>query len=60
MLDFKACPRCRGDMHGGSDMYGSYKECLQCGHVVDLQKQSILTDAISRTRDARGRKEKAA
>jgi hypothetical protein len=48
MVYFKACPRCSGDMHGSSDMYGSYKECLQCGHVVDLEKRSILTEVIAR------------
>ena len=31
MLELKACPRCKGDMHTNRDMYGSYKECLQCG-----------------------------
>ncbi len=60
MLYFKACPRCRGDMHGGSDLYGPYRECLQCGHVIDLEKKSVLLDAISRERVSQGRKEKAA
>lgn len=39
MVLFKACPRCHGDMHTNRDMYGEYKECLQCGYMVDIQKQ---------------------
>ena len=35
MLHFKACPRCRGDMYTNRDVYGPYRECLQCGHMVD-------------------------
>ncbi len=34
---FKSCPRCLGDVHVKRDMYGEYKECLQCGYMVDLQ-----------------------
>lgn len=22
------------------DMYGDYKECLQCGHILDIQQES--------------------
>ena len=38
MLELKACVRCRGDMHLTGDLYGEYKQCLQCGHVVDLPR----------------------
>ena len=40
MLYFKACPRCHGDLHVTSDMYGSYKQCLQCGHMIDLDQET--------------------
>ena len=33
----KACERCRGDMQVGSDVYGSYNKCVQCGHLVESQ-----------------------
>ena len=33
MLDFKACPRCKGDLHRSQDYYGEYRQCLQCGHT---------------------------
>ena len=37
-LSLKSCPRCRGDMKSNRDMYGEFKMCLQCGHMVDLPK----------------------
>ena len=35
ILSLKSCPRCKGDMQSNRDMYGSYKECLQCGNMMD-------------------------
>lgn len=42
MLYLKSCPRCEGDMHINSDIYGEYKECLQCGHMVDIPRPKNL------------------
>ena len=42
MLYLKACPRCEGDMHTNRDVYGTYKECLQCGYMVDVQRPDSL------------------
>ena len=42
MMYLKACPRCKGDMHDNRDMYGEYKECLQCGYMVDIEKPNSL------------------
>ena len=42
MLDFKACPRCRGDVSTKQDMYGKYAECLQCGYMVDIEDPNAL------------------
>ena len=39
VIQFKGCPRCDGDMHRTEDMYGEYRECLQCGHVEDIQRK---------------------
>ena len=39
MLEFRACPRCEGDLHLKQDYYGAYKECLQCGYSKDIQAQ---------------------
>ena len=40
MIQFKSCPRCRGDMKITEDMYGKYKECLQCGNMLDIEEQT--------------------
>ena len=45
MIFFKSCPKCGGDMHINSDIYGHYKQCLNCGMMKDI--------ASPRTRDAR-------
>ena len=45
MLELKSCPRCLGDMLSNRDMYGDYKQCIQCGFLKDLEsppKISIL------------------
>ena len=36
MLRLTGCPRCRGFMLLGQDVYGRYRQCLQCGHLEDL------------------------
>ena len=37
MLSLKNCHRCNGDMYTNRDVYGSYAECLQCGHMEYLK-----------------------
>ncbi len=38
MVYFKACNRCRkGDVIVESDIYGSYSQCLQCGHITNIE-----------------------
>ena len=49
MLYLKSCPRCQGDMHMNRDLYGTYKECLQCGHMVDIvQPNSLFSVPVPR------------
>ncbi|MBI4201196.1 MAG: hypothetical protein HY531_02775 [Chloroflexi bacterium] len=36
MIDFKACPRCKGDVYEDRDEFGPFKSCLQCGYCLDL------------------------
>ncbi len=36
MLYLKTCPRCSGDMYLDRDLYGPFKECLQCGYIMDI------------------------
>lgn len=40
MILLKECPRCEGDMEESSDRYGPYRQCLQCGHLIDEAQQS--------------------
>ncbi len=40
MVDFRACPRCKGDLHLNRDVYGRYRECLQCGYMEDIEERS--------------------
>ena len=48
MLLFKSCPKCRGAMHINHDIYGEYKECLQCGLMLDIERtDDILASAIA-------------
>ncbi len=36
-----ACPRCRGTMSRDRDRFGGYLQCLQCGHIIDLDMTSL-------------------
>lgn len=46
MIVFKACLRCRGDLHHGHDIYGHYLSCLQCGYVLDQKVSPDLYDRL--------------
>ncbi len=35
----QSCPRCRGYMHISGDQYGTYRECLYCGYLVDVGRR---------------------
>lgn len=41
-MEFKSCPRCKGDVHYDEDLYGKYKECFQCGYLVDIDNRPII------------------
>ena len=43
MIYFKACPRCQGDMHPTSDLYGKYVECFQCGYESEVTEERART-----------------
>ncbi len=36
MIQFKVCPRCRGDLYLKEDVFGKYLSCLQCGYVREI------------------------
>ena len=63
MVMFKACPRCHGDVHINSDIYGDYKECLQCGLTIDIEAdryKSALVKAVTKVRAVTKSKKKVA
>ena len=45
-ISFKSCPRCRGDLHYESDIYGKYLTCLQCGYSLDQSEAAKLYDRL--------------
>ena len=50
-LEFKACPRCKGDLIGDRDIYGEYRQCLQCGHMEDIPRPNdYLLASVARNR----------
>ena len=42
MFWLRSCPRCHGDLHDESDIYGSYIDCFQCGHYLSAVEEAIL------------------
>jgi hypothetical protein len=52
MLLFKACARCHGDMQVNGDFYGDYKQCLQCGMTVDIEREDDLLVTMLREHTA--------
>jgi hypothetical protein len=42
MLWLKACPRCHGDVQDGSDRYGPYVACIQCGYYLSFPEEALL------------------
>jgi len=54
LVYFKACNRCGGDMHDNRDIYGSYRECLACGYMKDLDDPlSVMKSVHRKTRATR-------
>ena len=49
MMELKACPRCRGDMRVDHDIYGDFKQCIQCGNSIEL-KQAARPRLVQATR----------
>lgn len=36
----KACKRCGGDMSYEIDIYGAFRQCLQCSYLEDLSLEA--------------------
>ena len=39
MVFYKSCPKCRGDMDQRQDLYGDFRECLQCGYTEEVGRR---------------------
>ena len=52
MILFKACTKCRGDVQVSGDFYGDFKQCLQCGLIVDIERVDDMLAEIVRNRTA--------
>lgn len=50
MFRLKSCPKCRGDLYLGEDIFGKYLNCLQCGLVRDLGKNEVELKRTNRPR----------
>ena len=57
---FRACQRCGGDLRESSDLYGSYNQCVQCGHTVDLPAKQARVAVKTAARVQRETKDAAA
>jgi hypothetical protein len=42
MFWLKSCPRCHGDLHENTDVYGGYIDCFQCGHYLTAEEDATL------------------
>ena len=46
MFWLNECDRCEGDLYWDRDVYGSYKTCIQCGHVIDLDERELTPRSV--------------
>ena len=45
MFWLKACPKCKGDLYQGKDMYGPFIACLQCSHYLTVAEEIRVVGA---------------
>ena len=60
MYWLKACPRCHGDLHEESDLYGAYVACIQCGYLLNTRDEEALHLTGVLEREKAGSAERAA
>ncbi|PKB79871.1 MAG: hypothetical protein BZY88_11135 [SAR202 cluster bacterium Io17-Chloro-G9] len=46
LIKFKVCPRCRGDLFLGEDVFGKYLSCLQCGYLKDVEEPKLESNDL--------------
>ena len=37
-MKFKACPKCHGTLYYAIDQFGTYWDCIACGHLIYIDK----------------------
>ncbi len=47
MLELKGCPRCRGDILYDRDLYGVYRQCIQCGYLEDVDDPRVQAAVLA-------------
>lgn len=47
---FKGCPRCKGDVYVEKDSFGTYRKCIQCGRMQELE---LRRPAANRRKDSK-------
>ncbi len=47
---FKGCPICKGDVYVEKDSFGTYRKCLQCGRMQELE---LRRPAATRRKDSK-------
>ena len=60
VVQFRACPRCQGDLNAKGDMWGEYRVCMQCGFFQDIEPKPREEYDWVKTRGKPGRKRKQA
>ena len=45
MFYLKACPKCHGDLFRGTDVYGQYIGCAQCGNYLSAAEEARFTQS---------------
>lgn len=49
MVLFKSCPRCQtGDLVETEDMYGHYRQCIQCSATTELPRARRVPQDVLR------------
>ena len=57
MVFYRSCPKCKGDMDMRRDLYGGFKECLQCGLLQDLVQNQRVSVSVGSS-NSKGTKKK--
>jgi hypothetical protein len=57
MVWLKCCPRCDGDLYRGTDHYGDYLACLQCGRYLTEAEEVVVRYILNLRMPVPGRKD---